>query len=86
MEERMPSPNPYPQDSVGESALMNEPSPCESNKIRPIEIEELNRGYIVRVGCHRFAISTKGELIAKLAEYISEPNVTEKKWFKQELF
>jgi hypothetical protein len=31
----------------------------EENKIRPINIEELNRGYIVRIGCHTFAISTK---------------------------
>ncbi len=58
----------------------------QENKIRQINIEEVNRGYIVRVGCHTFAISTKEEMIGKLVEYINEPSKTEEKWFKQELF
>ena len=56
------------------------------NKIRQINIEEVNRGFIVKVGCHTFAISTKAELTTKLTEYINEPNKTEKKWYEGDLF
>lgn len=66
-----------------------EPIPMASpgeNKIREIVINELNRGFIVRVGCHTFAISTKAELTGKLIEYINEPLKTEQKWFGGKLF
>lgn len=56
------------------------------NKIRQINIEEVNRGFIVRVGCHTFAISTKAELTTKLTEYINEPEKTEQKWYAGSLF
>lgn len=52
------------------------------NQIRQINIEQLNHGYIVRVGCHSFAIETKAQLIAQLSAYIQEPALTEEKWFK----
>lgn len=55
------------------------------NKIRQINIEELNYGYIVRVGCHNFAIETKAQLIAQLSAYIQDPAITEKKWFDGKL-
>jgi hypothetical protein len=58
----------------------------QSNKIRPITIEEVNRGFVVRVGCHTFAISTKAELTTKLIEYINEPDKTEQKWYSGNLF
>jgi hypothetical protein len=61
-------------------------TPHVENKIRQINIEELNRGFIVRVGCHTFAISTRAELTTKLTEYINEPIKTEKKWYKGDLF
>ena len=62
------------------------PTPKGENKIRQINIEEVNRGFIVRVGCHTFAISTKAELTTKLTEYINEPAKTEKKWYAGDLF
>lgn len=68
---------------VNEVAL---PTPIGENKIRQINIEEVNRGFIVRVGCHTFAISTKAELTTKLTEYINEPAKTEKKWYAGDLF
>lgn len=58
----------------------------QGNKIRQINIEEVNRGYFVRIGCQTFAIGTKAELISNLTEYINEPTKTEKKWFSGELF
>jgi hypothetical protein len=79
---------------VTQEACLSEPSPndevagipFQENKIRQIEIRELNRGYMVSVGCHNFALSTKTELMIKLEEYINEPAKTEKKWFAGELF
>jgi len=69
---------------VNEAAI---PTPDRGgNKIRQINIEEVNRGFIVRVGCHTFAISTKAELTTKLTEYINEPDKTEKKWYAGDLF
>ena len=56
------------------------------NEIRQINIEGLNHGYIVRVGCQTFAIETKAQLIAHLSAYIQEPALTEKKWFDGKLF
>ncbi len=56
------------------------------NKIRDIHIKEVHRGYIVDIGCHKFAISTGDELIKKLGEYVKSPSKTEEKWFKGELF
>ena len=68
---------------VNEAAI---PTPQGENKIRQINIEEVNSGFIVRVGCHTFAISTKAELTTKLIEYINEPVKTEKKWYAGDLF
>lgn len=80
-------------DGAG-AALASEPFPTQdvlqaprpSNTIRPINIEEVNRGYIVRIGCHTFAFSTKAELTTHLVGYINEPEKTEEKWFKGGLF
>jgi hypothetical protein len=58
----------------------------QENKIRQMSIEEVNRGYVVRVGCHTFAFSTKEELVTKVMEYISEPSKTEEKWYSGNLF
>lgn len=59
----------------------NESTPCPTNKIRDVRIEQLNYGYIVRVGCHSFAIETKEKLINLLSEYMGSPEITEKNWF-----
>lgn len=57
-----------------------------NNKVRTFVVKELSRGYTVEVGCQMFAIETKAQLISKLSEYINEPEKTEQKWFKNELF
>ena len=61
-------------------------APKPSNQIRHIGIQEVNRGYVVTVGCHTFAFETKESLIEKLTGYINNPQNTEDKWFKKELF
>lgn len=60
--------------------------PKLTNAIRDISISQLDRGYIVRVGCQSFAIETTAVLIAKLSEYISNPDSTEQKWLETKSF
>ena len=55
------------------------------NKIREINIREVNRGFIVTAGCHTFAISTTSELIKLLTVYIDNPDETERLWFSGKL-
>lgn len=61
-------------------------APMVENKIRETRIQQLNSGYLVNVGCHSFAFSTKEELVTKLMQYINAPAETERKWFSGELF
>lgn len=49
---------------------------------RDFKVEKLNYGYIVHVGCHKFAIETKENLIKELTEYISDPHSKEETWWK----
>lgn len=61
------------------------PTSDDSERIREISIRELNRGFIVKVGCHSFALSTSDELIRLISDYIKSPSETEHKWFNGEL-
>ena len=56
-----------------------------SNQIRPINITQVNHGYIVVIGCQTIVIETKERLIEKLAEYINDPAGTENKYNSKEL-
>ncbi len=60
------------------------PAPNE-NQIRQINIEQLNHGYLVRVGCQTVAIENSGKLIQMLSAYISNPAETEKKYYEKTL-
>ena len=51
----------------------NGPQLGDIGQTYPINIEPLDRGYVVRIGCSSFAFSTKEELITKLTEYINNP-------------
>lgn len=54
------------------------------NHIRPINIEQLDYGYIIRVGCQRFAVETHEKVINALNEYMTNPDETQRKWFSGE--
>ena len=62
------------------------PTPKQSNNIRDIQITQLDHGYVVVIGCQRFAIENSSTLIAKLSEYILNPAATEQKWNEGKLF
>jgi len=56
------------------------------NTIRDVQITQLDHGYVVHVGCQRFAIENASILIAKLTEYVYHPAATEQKWKEGKLF
>ena len=58
--------------------------PPRENKIRNTTIRQLNSGYVVEVGCHSFAFSTKEEMNEKLLGYINFPAETEERWFNNQ--
>lgn len=51
---------------------------------RRIEIDPLDYGYIVRVGCQTCAIESKLDLIKYLTEYLSDPLKVEEKYNQKE--
>lgn len=50
-----------------------------------INIEPLNRGFLVTVGCQRIAISSKEELKKNFNEYIDNPSEYTKKYNNNEV-
>ena len=56
------------------------PTMPASYMMRPVSIEECNRGFIVKVGCHTFAFSRMEEVIANVSEYLRDPIGVEKLW------
>lgn len=80
---------PTPNYNIDEVCRETQPEPIRDsseNKIRQINIEEVSRGYIVRVGCQTYAIETAEQLVSKLSAYIKEPKRVEKLWFDGQLF
>lgn len=67
---------------VAENRPMQEMAdpPKAPNIARPIQIEQLNHGYIVTVGCQNFAIENREALLHRLASYLSNPEQIEKEW------
>lgn len=55
-------------------------------KIRGISIRQLDKGYVISVGCQEFAINDSKTLIKNLIAYIKNPSATEEKYYKGELF
>lgn len=57
----------------------------DENKARHIEIDQLNGGYNIRVGCHQFAFETHEKMLKHLTAYLKNPQEVEKKWFGKKL-
>ncbi len=53
--------------------------------IKNINIEPLNLGFMVRVGCQTIAVRSKQELIRALTDYINDPSGVEKAYYNGEL-
>lgn len=56
-----------------------------SNKIRDVSIKELDRGFVVSIGCHTFAITKVDELTNLISKYLNNPHEVEKEWFDGKL-
>jgi len=71
---------PYPTACESECS---EPMPTQPSRSVPfaIQIESLNFGYIVRVGCQSFAIESADKLVTALAAYLAEPEKVQRMWF-----
>lgn len=52
------------------------------NKIREINITQLDYGYIVKVGCKTFALDTPDKIIFALKQYFRNPENTEHQFAK----
>ncbi len=74
----------YIRNSVGVPA--GTPEPLAPNRMRDVKIRQLHRGYVVDVGCHSFAFSTKEEMMKYLTTYIDNPQETEKSFNEGLLF
>lgn len=47
-----------------------------------IQIEILEFGYILGIGCKRFAFETKERLLDNLTEYLADPAKAQQKWWE----
>ena len=54
--------------------------------IREISITQLDRGYVVRVGCKTFAIENATDLLCYLTAYIHNPAAAEAEYNNGKLF
>ena len=68
---------------MGEAPRQRDPK-AENTVVREtrnaICIDPLNHGYIVVIGCQRFAIEDKGKLLLHLEKYLSDPSKIESLW------
>jgi len=49
-------------------------------KIREINIQAMDHGFVVRVGCQTFAIEDAQKLMNNLTAYLKDPGGMEKQW------
>jgi len=68
------------------NSVKTEPSCTPKNKMYDTHIEQLDNGYVVRVGCKSFAIGTKDELITLLTRYIKFPDLIEEEFMTGKLY
>lgn len=80
----------YDERDANASECLNEyatPSPImHHEKMREINIREVNKGFILNIGCHTFAFTKTSDFIPELTKYLTNPQETEKDWFSGDLF
>ena len=72
------------EESCNEIVIEN-PILRENPIPRNINIEPLNYGYIMRVGCQSLAIESKEDLLKYLTEYLNDSTKTEEKYYNKQL-
>lgn len=51
-----------------------------------LRVQQLDRGYIVNVGCKSFAFENQEVMLGMITEYITNPNKTEDSFYNGTLF
>jgi len=57
-----------------------QPLPPRRQKARLIQIQQLDHGFHVEVGCQNFAVESVDALIHRLNVYLKNPEDAEQKW------
>lgn len=57
-----------------------DPSPLPSRNIYLITINTMDHGYIVEIGCKKFAIETREKLLHHLGAYLAAPYMIEREY------
>ena len=91
-EESEPGPEPGPEQLIPGQLIPGQGQCCDTpeepmplrNLAKDITIESLEHGYIVRVGCQRFASEDAKKMLELIAVYLNNPNEIEKKWLNNE--
>jgi hypothetical protein len=86
----MNEPEPVERYNYGTVEQMPVPTPVQnlgSNKANyQPEIRQVNNGFIVQLGCQSFVFETFDKMFKYLKMYFEDPNGTETKFHKNELF
>lgn len=72
---------PMPNDMPTPTRRDRESYPVSNSEMFNINIEPLNFGFLVTVGCQRFAIETKETLVKDIAAYLADPRGVYEAWF-----
>ena len=62
--------------------------PCRNEEYHEkydVQIQELDHGYMVKVGCKSFAIESKETLLNMITKYINNPIEVQKEFFNKTL-
>jgi hypothetical protein len=55
--------------------------PMAETPKRAIEINSLDYGFVVRIGCQSAAVESVDKVIEKVSQYLRNPIQTEKEWY-----
>jgi hypothetical protein len=70
----------------GEERLDPQPVQDGGSRARTVVIEPMHYGYVVKLDCHKFAFESADRALKYITEYLKDPQGTEQKWWKHELF
>lgn len=77
------------EEIVQEKAMnLSAKMPCTNEEYHEkydVQIQELDHGYMVRVGCKSFAIESKETLLNMITKYINNPAEVQKEFFNKTL-
>ena len=76
--------DPIPHSANSRMPMPDPPAPSQRPLPRQIQINPLNHGYHVIVGCQAFAVENVDSLLHRLGIYLKNPEQAEKNWLTGE--